>query len=177
MVSSGNAVLDVGCDHAYVPIYLVSQGKCPEAIASDIQQGPLGHAQQNVDSCHLGGRILVERCDGIPKHYREQFGDIPVTLVISGMGGLMIRSILEALPDGQGVFQGIRDGHAHEDHVFEDREAVVDREGDRGGVADAGEDGGGSADSCEPVQIVSLRAFEAILGAGTGKQRFTEIFC
>lgn len=95
MVSSGNAVLDVGCDHAYVPIYLVSQGKCPEAIASDIQQGPLEHAQQNVDSCHLGSRILVERCDGVPKHYREQFGDAQVTLVISGMGGLMIRSILE----------------------------------------------------------------------------------
>ena len=82
-------------DHAYVPIYLVSQGKCPEAIASDIQQGPLEHAQQNVDSCHLGSRILVERCDGVPKHFREQFGDAQVTLVISGMGGLMIRSILE----------------------------------------------------------------------------------
>ena len=48
MVSSGNRVCDVGCDHGYVSIYLVQSGKSPSALAMDVNQGPLLRAKEHV---------------------------------------------------------------------------------------------------------------------------------
>ena len=33
LVSAGNTVCDVGCDHGYVPIYLIQNGICGRVIA------------------------------------------------------------------------------------------------------------------------------------------------
>ena len=46
LVTEGYAVCDVGCDHGFVPIALVREGKAPCALASDINAGPLLRASR-----------------------------------------------------------------------------------------------------------------------------------
>ena len=41
MVTKGNIVADVGCDHAYTSIYLCREGISPRVIAMDVNKGPL----------------------------------------------------------------------------------------------------------------------------------------
>ena len=41
MVTEGNRLVDVGCDHGYLPVYLVQNKKIPAAIAMDVRKGPL----------------------------------------------------------------------------------------------------------------------------------------
>lgn len=44
LVTEGNRLVDVGCDHGYLPVYLIQQKKIPSAIAMDVRKGPLsGH--------------------------------------------------------------------------------------------------------------------------------------
>ena len=39
---------DVGCDHGYVSIYLVTHGIADSCIAMDVRSGPLSGAKENV---------------------------------------------------------------------------------------------------------------------------------
>ena len=41
LVTEGNRLVDVGCDHGYLPVYLIQQKKIPSAIAMDVRKGPL----------------------------------------------------------------------------------------------------------------------------------------
>ena len=41
MVTPGSRLVDVGCDHGYLPIYLVKNKIIPSAIAMDVRMGPL----------------------------------------------------------------------------------------------------------------------------------------
>ena len=47
MVTGGNRVCDVGCDHGFVPIYLVQQGISPGVLAMDLREGPLRAARED----------------------------------------------------------------------------------------------------------------------------------
>ena len=102
-VPAGSCVLDVGCDHAFLPIALVQSGVCPFAIASDVRSGPLQAAKAHITKRGLGDRIQTVLCDGIPADYKQivssmerRLGlqDTPVTLVTAGMGGMLMRNIL-----------------------------------------------------------------------------------
>ena len=42
MVTEGNRLVDVGCDHGYLPVYLMLQHKIPRAIATDVGKLPSG---------------------------------------------------------------------------------------------------------------------------------------
>ena len=46
MVKSGSTVVDVGCDHGYIPAYLVENKICDNVFACDINEAPL-------NSCRL----------------------------------------------------------------------------------------------------------------------------
>lgn len=45
-VRLGSTVADIGADHAYLAIWLVLNGVCPRAIATDLRAGPLLNAQK-----------------------------------------------------------------------------------------------------------------------------------
>jgi len=94
MVPFCGRVIDIGTDHAFIPIYLVAAGRCATAIASDIRQGPADLARRNISEYCMEDRISVMIQDGI--------GQIDVKeddcLVISGMGGYEIQSILIKKP-------------------------------------------------------------------------------
>ncbi|MCQ2082265.1 MAG: class I SAM-dependent methyltransferase [Lachnospiraceae bacterium] len=90
MVDAGQRVADVGCDHGYVSIYLVKNGISPSALAMDINEGPLERALANIKSNGLEDKIKTRLSDGLMK-YNENEAD---TLIIAGMGGPLINSIL-----------------------------------------------------------------------------------
>ena len=41
-------VLDIGTDHARLPVYLMERGLCAHASATDISEGPLARARRTV---------------------------------------------------------------------------------------------------------------------------------
>lgn len=79
---------DIGCDHAYLPIYLMQQGIAASVIAMDVNPGPLGRAKEHIKAACLEAYIQVRLSDGT-EQLKEGEAD---TLLIAGMGGkLMIR--------------------------------------------------------------------------------------
>lgn len=94
MVRPGSRIADIGTDHAYLPLHLVGAGICPAAIASDIRPGPAATARQHVAAAGLEGRITVRLGDGLSCVRPDEADDI----VIAGMGGETIASILEGAP-------------------------------------------------------------------------------
>ena len=48
MVTEGNRLVDVGCDHGYLPVYLIFEKKIPRAIAADVGKGPLSRAREHI---------------------------------------------------------------------------------------------------------------------------------
>ncbi len=84
-------VADIGTDHAQLPIWLVQNGHS-RALASDINEGPCQRARVNIYEWGLHGKIKVKCCAGLDGI--EEFA--PDNIVIAGMGGEMIASILAA---------------------------------------------------------------------------------
>ena len=83
MVTKGNRLADVGCDHGYLSIWLVSEKTVPSAIAMDVRPGPLSRARENITRYGLEDYIETRLSDGLAKLEPGE-GD---TLVIAGMGG------------------------------------------------------------------------------------------
>lgn len=92
MVTEGNRLVDVGCDHGYLPVYLVLNKKIPGAIAMDVRKGPLSRAQEHIRQFGLENYIETRLSDGLEKLLPGE-GD---TLVIAGMGGPLMERILSA---------------------------------------------------------------------------------
>ena len=90
----GKKLADVGTDHAYLPIYAVSNGYSSRAVASDINKGPTERARINVSMCSFPDRITVLQTDGLKGI--EVFD--PDDIAIFGMGGELIASIIASSP-------------------------------------------------------------------------------
>ena len=91
-VRCGSVAADIGSDHAYLPIYLIKNGICPRAIASDINEGPVQRARINVALSGLSDKIDLLLADGLDK--AASFS--PDDIIIAGMGGELIRDIINA---------------------------------------------------------------------------------
>ncbi len=91
MVTAGNRLCDVGCDHAWVPISLLQQGRIPGALAMDVVEGPLQMAKANVEAYGYSRQIELRRSDGLEAYEKGQAD----SLLIAGMGGVLITQILE----------------------------------------------------------------------------------
>ena len=87
-------MIDVGTDHAYLPIYLVGQKISSRALACDINRGPIESAQRNIAAAGLENKIGTLCTDGL--HGTEDFD--PDDIMIFGMGGELIMRILSEAP-------------------------------------------------------------------------------
>lgn len=91
MVTKGNVVCDVGCDHGFVSIYLVKKAISPRAIAMDVRQGPLDAAREHVKAYALTDYIETRLSDGVSAVAAGEAD----SLICAGMGGRLVKRILE----------------------------------------------------------------------------------
>ena len=87
---SAKSVADIGCDHGYISIYLVTQKGIDHAIAMDINEGPLSRAKEHVMLYGLSDKIETRLSDGAQA---LDMGEVNGT-VIAGMGGRLTERII-----------------------------------------------------------------------------------
>lgn len=93
-VRPGARLCDVGTDHGYLICTLQIEGKISGGLACDIRPGPLSGAGRLVAALGLKENIQLRLCDGLSGVSPDEAEDI----VIAGMGGEMIASILSRAP-------------------------------------------------------------------------------
>ena len=88
-VKKGSRVADIGCDHGYLGIYLLTQGIATSVIESDVAEGPLQSAMRNAMKYGTRNKTSFYLSDGeqnIPRDFD--------TMVCAGMGADTIMSII-----------------------------------------------------------------------------------
>lgn len=88
-VDDNSYIIDVGCDHALLDIYLIKTKKNIKTIASDISDGPLEYAYKNIEKENLLNKIKITKRNGIDTLEKEVD-----TIVISGMGTSNVLDII-----------------------------------------------------------------------------------
>lgn len=91
MVPTSNRIIDVGCDHALLDIYLIKASKIKKALAIDICAKALIKAKENIISSKLEKDIELIHNDGL-NNIEISTNDV---IVIAGMGRKSIINILE----------------------------------------------------------------------------------
>ena len=91
MVNTGDTVIDIGCDHGLLDIYLTKNKKC-HCIASDISSKVLQSTKENIQKYDLSEKIEIICSNGLDK-LNINSDDI---VIISGMGTNTIIDILDS---------------------------------------------------------------------------------
>ena len=92
-VPRGSRVADIGCDHGYLSIHLLTNGIATSCIAADINEGPLQSAQRNARKFGVGGKIEFCLSDGVAA-IPQDFD----CMICAGMGADTMVHILESAP-------------------------------------------------------------------------------
>ena len=88
-VKKGDRVADIGCDHGYLSIHLLTNGIARSCIASDVNEGPLQSAMRNARKFGVGNKMEFCLSDGVQNVPRD-FD----CMVCAGMGADTIMSII-----------------------------------------------------------------------------------
>ena len=89
---NGEVLLDVGSDHAYLPIEAVRQGKVSSAICGEVVEGPFKSTLRNIAAEGMTGQIEARFGSGLQVVAEGEKVD---TVSICGMGGPLIAEILK----------------------------------------------------------------------------------
>lgn len=90
-VPNNSIVADIGTDHGYIPAYLIENKISKKVIGTDISKGSLDKIIEYIKELRFEDKIDTRLGDGLEviKPYEVD------TVIIAGMGGLLIRDILE----------------------------------------------------------------------------------
>lgn len=94
LVRKGAVVADIGTDHAYLLAYLLQKGIICKGIAADLRKGPLLNAEKTLYDCGQLENVRLVLSDGLDELSEGDCDD----MVIAGMGGILIKDILERTP-------------------------------------------------------------------------------
>ena len=133
LLGNANAIADVGCDHGYLPIYLLETGAYHRAIAMDVNEGPLRKARENIRLHNLSDRIDIRLSDGVSALKAGEADSIS----ICGMGGNVMMHIFQM---GEAIFKStpviviqpqseytlLRKYLLENDYVFDDEDIVLE---------------------------------------------------
>ena len=89
-ISDNAKVVDIGCDHGLLDIYLAQNRKNITIIASDINENALNNAISNIKKYNLEKIINCRISNGLDNILKEEID----TIVMSGMGAHTIVGIL-----------------------------------------------------------------------------------
>jgi tRNA (adenine22-N1)-methyltransferase len=95
LVLYGQPAADIGTDHSYLPVYLIINGVCPAVIATEKARGPFNNACQLVELLSLNRKIDMRLGQGLTVLKPGE----AATIIMAGIGGHVIRDILEASPE------------------------------------------------------------------------------
>lgn len=90
-VEKNDILGDIGTDHGYIPIYLLENDVTNQIIASDLNEGPLENAREELSKRGLLQPVDLRLGGGLQPYTP---GEID-TALIAGMGGTLIKNILE----------------------------------------------------------------------------------
>lgn len=91
MIENNSIVADIGTDHGLIPIFLSEKNIAKKIIASDISEKSLYKLIEKLNNSYLLDNIETRVSDGLSKYKPFEMD----TIVISGMGGLLITDILK----------------------------------------------------------------------------------
>ena len=131
-VDKGSNILDLGCDHAYLSIYLVEKGIASKALASDNKDEPLLSAKANILKSSLSDKITTIKSNGLDNIDPNLYD----TLIIAGLGGELIREILKSpklnkdatlILEGNNSEKDIREFLDSNNYLITDEELIEDK--------------------------------------------------
>ncbi len=91
MVGWADCVADIGCDHAHTDIWLLQNDRTSRCVAMDVRKGPLKKAEENLMLYGCRDMVELRLSDGLDGLKAGEAGCI----IIAGMGGIVMRNILE----------------------------------------------------------------------------------
>ena len=94
-IPAGESVIDIGTDHAYLPLSVILSGKCPRAIAADVRPGPLEAARKHIQECQVEEKVAVRLSNGLDAFLPEELECV----VMAGMGGHLIAELIARAGD------------------------------------------------------------------------------
>ena len=92
LIPINSNIIDIGCDHALLDIYLIQKKIIKSSIASDINANALNNAKENIKKYNLEKLIDTRLGNGLDTLNDKDKVD---TIVISGMGAHTIIGILK----------------------------------------------------------------------------------
>ncbi|AGE39419.1 tRNA (adenine(22)-N(1))-methyltransferase [Lactiplantibacillus plantarum] len=94
-VQPGARVADIGSDHAYLPANLALNHQISYGVAGEVVRGPFENARHEIQKLGLTDCLVARLADGLAA---IEPADRIDTVTIAGMGGPLIRHILEQGP-------------------------------------------------------------------------------
>ena len=94
LIEGGEKHVDIGTDHAYLPVWLVQSGKCAHVLATDIGVLPLKNAEKTLLRYGAQEAVSLRISNGLQSVRPEEAEEIS----ICGMGGTLIADILAEAP-------------------------------------------------------------------------------
>jgi tRNA (adenine22-N1)-methyltransferase len=91
LVNDNSKVIDIGCDHGLVDVYISKNKKNITVLASDINQNALNNAIENIKKYHCENNVSTILSDGLNQIDTTNYD----TIIISGMGAHSIIGILQ----------------------------------------------------------------------------------
>lgn len=90
-VNGSESMADIGTDHGFLPVYLIENKMIAWAISSDTNKKPLEKSKKIIKEHHFESFIETRLGSGLSV---LKSGEVE-TIVIAGMGGVLIRDLLE----------------------------------------------------------------------------------
>lgn len=91
LVNKDAILLDIGCDHGYLGVYLLKNNHVRYVYGGDVALGPLENVKNNIRRNLLNNKMEAVLSNGLETFIDVKFTDI----VIAGMGGSLIVDIIK----------------------------------------------------------------------------------